>query len=365
MENWAPVTGWDADDGFITETGIRKRFFNRRDILRTVIIVLVLYPLINLLRGVPYTFLSFSVHIREISFFLVALFLLFKLLVFVHRRAARIRRLKESVASLVITEVILLLVYTPLVAVTLFLLHFADVFYLQINDPRRIILFTIFLVFILLIYLYHLHLQDHFERLKEAISSREKMKIEKIVAYYKALQNHVSPHFIFNCLGGLNGMIRKDPVMATEIVHHLSDCLRHILSTLDQATIPLEAEMDFIRKYRQLLDMSSSGSVIIREWVGPALIKKEVPPCLIQMLIENAVKHNRMSTGEPIFIVIRGIGANRLEVSNNIQPKEFSAGTSITGTGLTNIRERYALLTPEPVVIRREENRFYVEIPLI
>jgi len=365
LESLAPVTGWDAEDGFITETNTRKRFFNRRDILRTVIIVLILYPLINLFRGIPYVFMSFSIHLREISFFLLALFLLFKLLVFVHRRAARISRLRESVASLVIVEVVLLLLYTPLVSFPLFLLHFADVFYQQVNDPRGAILFTIFMLFILLIYLYHLHLQDHFDRLKEAINSREKMKIEKIVAYYKALQNHVSPHFVFNCLGGLNGMIRKDPVRATEIVHHLSDCLRHILSTLDQATIPLDDEMRFIRKYRQLLDMSCSGAIVIREWVGPALMKKEVPPCLIQMLIENAVKHNRMSAGEPLFIVIRGIGANRLEVSNNIQPKEFSAGTSITGTGLTNIRERYALLTPDPVVIRREENRFYVEIPLI
>jgi sensor histidine kinase YesM len=268
-----------------------KEVSKTRGAVVVLVIVTVLYPLINLLRGIHYKILSFSRHAKEFLFFFVSLFVLVQVLYFMHRRIAALPLFREKIIGQIITELLLLLLYTPVLSFTVFFLLFPG--YLKKgSDLRTTILFTIILILIQTACLFYYHFSDYLSRFRRALLSQEILKYEKIIAQYKAQQNHISPHFIFNCLNNLNAMIDKNPSQASEIVYNLSDCLRHILTMPDKAMVKLDAELSFINKYKKLLDISFPGSIILVNRIAETDKQKSIPPCLLQMMVENAVKHN-------------------------------------------------------------------------
>ncbi|HEY6502961.1 MAG TPA: histidine kinase [Chitinophagaceae bacterium] len=341
-----------------------KRLFRKRELIVILIILCFIYPLINLLRGFPFRLLSFSMHAREIIFFLSTIFLLTNILYFFHRRISASSWFSERVALCITVEILFILVYTPFITFTIYWILFPKYFSTS-ADLRTITFFTIILYFIQWAYLFYYHFSDYLARFRKAVISQEQLKFEIITNRYQALQNHISPHFIFNCLSGLNVMIHKDPAVASEIVYNLSDCLRHILTTLDKVTIPLSTELSFMHRYLYLLDIRSPGYIEVVENISEEDKHKRIPPCLLQMLIENAVKHNTISAEKKLTISITSMPHNKLEVSNNIIRKWNQELTAGTGTGLDNMVQRYSLLADDPISISIKDERFTVVLPLL
>jgi two-component system LytT family sensor kinase len=200
-------------------------------------------------------------------------------------------------------------------------------------------------------------------QLSEIQIETERLEKENAQAKFTALRNQVSPHFLFNNFSILTSLIETDPALSIQFISRLSKAYRYILEQSDHERIILKKELDFLKTYIFLLntrfDDKLRVSIDLSEHDAGHY---SVAPLTLQLLIENAVKHNQMSAEAPLKVFIY-IESNYLIVSNPIQlrPKLETS----TGLGLQNIINRYKLLTAYPVLVEDEETVFVVKIPLL
>ncbi|MDR2037870.1 MAG: histidine kinase [Bacteroidales bacterium] len=191
----------------------------------------------------------------------------------------------------------------------------------------------------------------------------QELKTENIQSRYEALKNQVNPHFLFNSLNTLNTLIREDADTAQTYVKQLSTVLRSTLQSMQGDTVMLSEELYEVDSYLYLLKMRYEDNLVIEKNVRPEYLSFRVVPLAIQMLVENAVKHNIISTNKPLLIKIYTTEDQGIVVSNTLQPK--LGVQSHTGTGLTNLIRRYQLLSGESIHIKSENRMFTVELPLL
>jgi hypothetical protein len=183
----------------------------------------------------------------------------------------------------------------------------------------------------------------------------------RIRSDYEALKNQVNPHFLFNSLSALSTLVYKDPDLASDFVTQLAKVYRYVLDNQGRELVPLRTELEFAQAYGFLLATRHGPALALELDLvpGPA---EALPPLSLQMLIENAVKHNRLAPESPLRIqVVRQ--ADALLVRNNVQRRPVPEPS--TGLGLANIRQRYALLSPRRVEIMADEHTFAVQLPLL
>ena len=206
---------------------------------------------------------------------------------------------------------------------------------------------------------YFIRLRD--KRLQQA----SLLKKEKIESQYEALKSQINPHFLFNSFNTLITIIEENPGLAVEYVETLSDYYRSILQYREKEVIPLEEELELVRNYVFLLKKRYGSNFNLHiECDAGAKQAILLPPLTLQMLVENAVKHNVISKGKKLEVVISVSPDGRyLVVSNNLQRK-MTAEKS-TGFGLQSIARRYELLTDSKIVIEETGDAFRVRIPLI
>ena len=195
---------------------------------------------------------------------------------------------------------------------------------------------------------------------EKTIVENQKLLLENMNARYETLKSQINPHFLFNSLNTLNGLIGVDNFRAKEFVHQLSFVFRYSIqnreiTTLDDELLCIEAFCNLMKiRYESL-----SIEYRIDERYRPRLII----PLSLQMLVENAVKHNTISKRYPLTIIIETTDNSMVRVWNKIQPKnEDSSGE---GIGLANMTERYKMLYQKEVIISNSNGIFSVEIPLI
>ncbi|SFB92950.1 Histidine kinase [Parapedobacter composti] len=189
----------------------------------------------------------------------------------------------------------------------------------------------------------------------------ERLKKENLQARLTLLQEQVHPHFLFNSLGTLRSMV-SEPV-PRQFIQRLAEVYRYLLNSRQADLVTLREELDFTEAYLHILKERFEDALVIGIDVNEACYARKLPPMTLQLLIENAVKHNTVADTAPLTINIYTIGANWLAVSNSLNRKRFvPIGT---GTGLSNIRERYRLLAGLEVRVRQLEDRFTVAVPLI
>ena len=189
----------------------------------------------------------------------------------------------------------------------------------------------------------------------------EKSEIEKqvIAARYQALRNQLNPHFLFNCFSTLDSLIHIDPKKASDFTQHLSRVYRYVLD--QKELIPLNKEMEFVDTYLYLEKMRFGNKLLIENNTSNTE-QFIVPPMSVQLLIENAIKHNIISLENPLHISI-SIDKDSLIVSNKCNIKKQSPRG--TGTGLSNLNERIKHLTGKDVVIEQTNAYFLVRLPLL
>ena len=191
----------------------------------------------------------------------------------------------------------------------------------------------------------------------------ERLKRENLQSQYESLKNQVSPHFLFNSLSALNALISDNPEKARSYVNHLSLVLRSALQRNEDRTVTLTSEMEVVSSYLFLIGMRFGSNLVIETNTNAMYNNFRLPPLAVQMLIENAVKHNEISKRNPLTITIKTTDKESLIVSNPIQKK--LSPESGTGTGLVNLSRQYQLLCGQDIIISKEDNEFRVEIPLL
>jgi hypothetical protein len=199
-------------------------------------------------------------------------------------------------------------------------------------------------------------------QLRKSVLETEKLKRESLNAELNALKTQVNPHFLFNNLNTLSSIIPENPGMAVEFVQQLSKVYRHILEVQDEQSILLKDELDVLRAYAFLLQTRFGDNLDITIDVPEEKLKKKIVPLSLQMLMENAIKHNIVSSDKPLKVNVFAENGN-LVVRNNLQKK--NQVNSSTGIGLDNIRNRCKLLGNGEVAVTESGTSFTVSIPLI
>lgn len=202
-----------------------------------------------------------------------------------------------------------------------------------------------------------------YQQLRDVQLRAERLEKGAVVSQFEALKNQISPHFLFNSLSILTSLVHEDPDLSEKFIKQLSKAYRYILEQRDQETVPLAVELDFIAAYTFLLKIRFENKFDVVIDVPEASPQPyRIAPLSLQMLVENAVKHNRMSLREPLRVRIY-IEDGFLIVENPLQARdqpEFS-----TGIGLKNITDRYLMLTDRAVWAGKQDGRFVVKIPLL
>lgn len=202
-------------------------------------------------------------------------------------------------------------------------------------------------------------------KMKSLELEAQKLINENTLAQYEALKNQLSPHFLFNSLSILSSLVHVSPDLSEKFIDRLSKAYRYILEQKDNAMVRLKTELDFIDSYAFLLGIRFDNKFILKESIQEIDAEKYfVAPFALQLLVENAVKHNRMSNKEQLIVSIYREEAY-LVVENPIRPRNKNELVISTGIGLNNIINRYKLLTTEPVIVEHSNEVFKVKIPLI
>ena len=184
----------------------------------------------------------------------------------------------------------------------------------------------------------------------------------RLQAELENMKGQLAPHFLFNCLNTLAALIERDPAAAAEFNAHLADVTRYLLTQKNRDLVPLVEEMAFLRSYVRLMELRFPRSLRVTLPDVDGADARRLPPASLQLLIENAIKHNRLAEAEPLEIAVR-VEAGSILVTNPLRPKmQLHAGT---GTGLANLRERIALLTPGRLEVAAAAGEFRVRLPLV
>ncbi|WP_020604696.1 sensor histidine kinase [Spirosoma spitsbergense] len=220
-----------------------------------------------------------------------------------------------------------------------------------------------FAVVIMLTAFYITNNARSYQQLKDVQLRAERLEKGAVVSQFEALKNQISPHFLFNSLSILTSLVHEDPNLSETFIKQLSKAYRYILEQRDQELVPLAIELDFIKAYTFLLKIRFEKKFDVTIDV-PQDIQTQcrIAPLSLQMLVENTVKHNRMSLREPLLVRIY-TNNGFLIVENPMQARdqpEFS-----TGIGLKNITDRYSLLTDQAVEFGERAGSFIVKIPLL
>ena len=196
---------------------------------------------------------------------------------------------------------------------------------------------------------------------RKSIKREEEMRAQMLSYQYEALRAQVNPHFLFNSLNVLSSLVYEDQAMAVKFIRQLGDVYRYVLDRKDSEVVTLKEELAFFEQFRSLLMIRFEKGLDVRV-EAQAHDDKYVIPMGLQLLLENAVKHNATTAGSPLVVTVKEEGGY-LVVSNNLQLRE--GDPRVGGLGLENIKQRYAPLTDQPVRIEHNAENFTVSLPLL
>jgi two-component system, LytTR family, sensor kinase len=221
---------------------------------------------------------------------------------------------------------------------------------------------TVLLNFILAAYYFFNQWQKSVQEKAELQVKAAEMEKERSLLQYHHLKNQVNPHFLFNTFTSLDGLIQTDPELASVFVRHLSKVYRYVLEHKENEVVSLQTESDFIQHYISLLNIRYKNVLEIRMNITPSAMEKGIVMVTLQMLIDNAIKHNSLETEAPLAISIWDEDGY-LHTSNNKQLRRQIETSN--KQGLAQLKELYSYLTKQEVVIRETNEAFEIKLPLL
>lgn len=213
-----------------------------------------------------------------------------------------------------------------------------------------------------------------FERWSQTLSETEKLKQANLQSRLEGLKHQINPHFLFNSLNSLSSLIDEDPERAERFIEELASVYRYLLQTNEHELVTLSNELRFIQSYYHLQRTRYGSGLTLEVDVADEYLEAQLPPLTLQLLVENAIKHNVVAADQPLQISIRtttvpkaGAGESyqpgRLHVSNTLQRRP--ARVLSNGVGLVNIATKYKLLGQAPMEIDERDGSFTVTLPLL
>ncbi len=201
------------------------------------------------------------------------------------------------------------------------------------------------------------------KKLKQAEQEKEKLRTANLESQLDALKQQVNPHFLFNSLNVLDSLIEEDPQQARVFLDELSTVYRYLLRSNEQHLTTLDSELAFINSYFHLLKTRHGSGVRLNVTIDDQYQTYLLPPLTLQLLVENAVKHNIVLPDQPLVVEILTDGQSRLQVRNNIQRKTIRVASN--GVGLSNILAKYQMMGHDAPTIQEVDGQFVVTLPLV
>lgn len=269
---------------------------------------------------------------------------------------------KDSAKRITLQVILILIAY---VVIKLLMDIFIDDYlhyFVGLQDPNGVsmILASLMLTFfIVAVY----ESMFFYSRLQKSILEKEQLERENIHSQLEGLKNQVNPHFLFNSLNTLTYLIPEDQELAVRFVQQLSKVYRYILEIGDRKLICLSEELEFLESYVFLLKERFGENFKVDINIPNEFLSMKVVPLSIQILIENAIKHNIISALKPLKIEISVENNQKLIVKNNLQKKNQVMNS--TKVGLQNIKNRYSFFSDQKVEVFATADSFVVSIPLI
>ncbi len=195
------------------------------------------------------------------------------------------------------------------------------------------------------------------DRMLAALAERARWQAE-----LTTLKGQLAPHFLFNCLNTLSVLIAEEPRTARKFNLHLANLCRYLLAHKEHDLVPLDEELSFFSEYVELARIRHRDALDIVYRGFDDTRGLQLPPASLQLLLENALKHNACSPDQPLPVEL-SLAGDRLTVTNPLRSP--SAAPANTGTGLQNLRQRFRLVTHQGIEVQRTPTHFRVTIPLV
>jgi len=337
--------------------------FNRKILIACIVIAIIIpayfytkfyltgdnRPLHNITIGWLYSFLV------AVSIFTVNI----KVFNWLHRKFPGEKKLIKRISS-----EILLTNFNAVIIISIFALIFSFVFNHFGNQEIRIVLFNNIIVAIVINTFATSILEGYFyfKQWKISLVQTEQLKRENIQSQFEALKNQIDPHFLFNSMNTVYSLIDTHPDKAKEFITKFSKTYRHVLDVKEKVVVSLKDEIEFLNSYIFLQKIRHEGNLDISINIDAEKLNCYIPPLSLQMLVENAIKHNIISDNKPLKINIFN-NSNFLIVKNNLQSK--NSINESTKIGLNNLTERYKHISEKAPEFYIKDNEYVAEIPLL
>lgn len=305
---------------------------------------------------------QFSREVNDILFWVFFFFLL-ALIEGVYRINALLNThlpFKENIRRRIAVQMITGVVYALLLR---FLLYEFGEPYIPIKLDSMFLAATWFLYSLASIIINSIFITDYFiDQWKLSLVKTERLEKEKTQVQFDNLKNQLNPHFLFNALTSLNSLIFENQTLASQFLQHLSKVYRYVLQNKDKNFVSVQTELDFIQNYVFLLRTRFESALTITFRIDAHSKDKAIVPVTLQILIENALKHNIVDKDRPLSIRIE-TNDEYLVVSNNLQVRKLVETSN--KQGLENLKSLYAFFTDKPVLIASNDTEFSVSVPLV
>ena len=201
-----------------------------------------------------------------------------------------------------------------------------------------------------------------FDKWKSSLIESERLQRENLQSQYETLKNQVNPHFLFNSLNALSSLVHLDPDKAVDFIDEFSKIYRYVLDTRERAVVQVKEEMAFVNSFMFLQKIRFGDNLRMEVNVAAEQLNDYVPPLSLQLLFENAIKHNEISSQKPLNIELFNENGY-LVVKNNLQLRED--GSPSTGLGLNNLKDRYSMISSQETHFFVSNGDYLAKIPLI
>jgi two-component system LytT family sensor kinase len=246
-------------------------------------------------------------------------------------------------------------------AITLGLVALASIYVIVAGAEATL---KVSILFVISIFIYEIFYGWFYSYRYYAITQVEGIRSERwqLELQFESLKNQISPHYLFNCLNTISSLLYKDSHMAEEFIRRMADTFKYVLSNQKQQLVTVRQEIEFVKAYYYLLQVRYEHHLKLEINLPKSVLDTSIPPLTLQILVENAVKHNQISKEQPLLVYISAPDSTRISV---ISTKTTSIKPSHSfKIGLDNIRNRYEFFSNEKIVIK-DTDRFIVQLPVI
>lgn len=198
---------------------------------------------------------------------------------------------------------------------------------------------------------------------QQLLLANESLKRKNAESQFEVLKSQVNPYFLFNSFNTLRGIIQTKPTAAIDFVNNMSDVFRYSLENTKENVVRISDEIQFVSAYLEIIRERFGAKIKITLVIDEVCNRFYIPPLALQILAENAIKHNVISEQEPLHIFIHNVGESYITVCNHLQErKEREPSMEM---GLYNLNERYKYISGKEISVKRTKNEFIVALPLL